>query len=60
MSTKYVAMIFIEDKEDEFTEGEIKEMVKENMLQYADNAPFEIQALIVEKGPMDMSRFFRK
>lgn len=58
MSTKYVAMIFIEDKEDEFTEGEIKEMVKENMLQYADNAPFEIHALVVEKGPMDISRFF--
>jgi hypothetical protein len=47
--SRYVAMIFIKDEEDQFTEGEIREQIVENMLQYADNAPFDIQGLKIEK-----------
>lgn len=47
--TRYVAMIFIKDDEDQFTEGEIRDQIVENMLEYADNAPFTIEGLKIEK-----------
>jgi hypothetical protein len=49
MSKEYVAMIFIKDEDEEFTKGEIRDMIQENMLEYADNAPFSIRALKVEE-----------
>ena len=45
MSKKYVAMIIIEDKEEEFTVSELKEIITENMLEYAENAPFMVHGL---------------
>jgi len=56
--SKYVAFLFLDDEEDEFSEGEIKESLIENMLQYADNAPFKIQGLIVKKGPFNVNELF--
>jgi len=56
--SKYVAFLFIDDKEDEFSEAEIKEQITENMLQYADSAPFSIQGLIVRKGPVNVDNLF--
>lgn len=56
--SKYVAFVFIDDKEDEFSEVEIKEQITENMLEYADNAPFIIQGLIVRKGPVNVDSLF--
>lgn len=57
--SKYVAMIFIDDEEDNFTESEIREMVQENCLEHADNAPFTIHGLIVRKAPFNVLELFK-
>jgi len=49
MSKKFIAFLFISDDKDEFTEDQIYDMIKENMLEYADNAPFRIVGMAVNE-----------
>ena len=46
---RYAVILTIDDKEEEFTQDEIKEMVEYNMLDHIDNAPFEVEKVEVKR-----------
>jgi hypothetical protein len=41
---------FIFDSKEEYTKEELRDIINENMLEYADNAPFGISFKITEEG----------
>lgn len=41
--SRYAIVITIDDKEEVFTKDEIFDMIKDNMLDHIDNAPFELE-----------------
>jgi hypothetical protein len=45
---RHVIVIIVNDKDENFSKEEMKEMVDENMLEYIDNAPFVVESMVVE------------
>jgi len=46
---RYAVIIIVNDEKDEFTKDEIRDMVKETVLEYTDNAPFKIDSLEIKR-----------